>query len=420
MLFNLEVLSNGQNKVIHYNNITNIFTDTETGKAFFDEFPAQDYARQSDIFSIDFQNIGALYIQLGLKCNFHCKYCHQNQFRKTTQVADFTPDRVDSFIDILRRNHFKMNSIAFWGGEPFVYWKALQRLIPKLREMYPDILINFPTNGSLIDKKKLAFLEHYNIHFYISYDGKQTNRDVSVFDRKALVECLRSLKGGVDIMATQNRASIPIRAVREEFREKKLNLHSLAAYTIARCNPFNSSQASEIYIPDEKLNRHSEFIYDVLHDRVEDGYLYRGVVDRFEHLLKVIAFRFGIDSQETIYCANSLGRDVTIDCTGAIFNCMNIPVYKLGTVDTFKPFDKSAIFKSPLKRQPCLECPFLTVCRGGCPLVHDEESEVFKVNCHNLKCVAVPFFRTLIERLFGMYLKRIVRTTDGKVFGEFL
>lgn len=419
MLFNLEVLADGKEKIICYENTTNQFTDPESGKVYFDDLPRRNYARQSDTYAIDLKNVGTLYIQLGLKCNFHCKYCHQNQFRTSSQVTDFTPSRVDGFIDILKRNHVNVHSIALWGGEPLVYWKTLKRLIPKLRELFPDILINFPTNGSLLDKEKVEFLEKYNIHFYISYDGKQTNRDESVFDKKELLESLRSLKGGVDIMSTQNRASIPIRAVRNEFREIDLKLHSLAVYTIARCNPYNASQAQEILIPDEKIQMHSAFIYDVLHGKVEDEHLYRGLLDRFEHLLRVIAFRFGVDSQETTYCANSLGRDVTIDCTGTLFNCMNIPVHRFGTVDTFNPFDKSKIFKSPLKRKPCLECPFLTICRGGCPLVHDEASEVFKVNCHNLKCLAVPFFRTMVERLLGVYLKRITRASDNKCFGEF-
>lgn len=101
MLFNLEVLSDGKEKVIWYENTTNQFTDAETGKVFFEDLPKRDYARQSDTYAIDFQSIGTLYIQLGLKCNFHCKYCHQNQFRNSTQVTDFAPSRVDEFIDIL-------------------------------------------------------------------------------------------------------------------------------------------------------------------------------------------------------------------------------------------------------------------------------------------------------------------------------
>lgn len=47
MLFNLEVLSDGKEKVIWYENTTNQFTDAETGKVFFEDLPKRDYARQS-------------------------------------------------------------------------------------------------------------------------------------------------------------------------------------------------------------------------------------------------------------------------------------------------------------------------------------------------------------------------------------
>jgi len=33
--------------------------------------------------------------------------------------------------------------------------------------------------------------------------------------------------------------------------------------------------------------------------------------------------------------------------------------------------------------------------------------------------LAVPFFRMTVEVLLGVYLKRIVRVEDGKVFGEY-
>lgn len=419
MLFDLEVLSDGQAKTIRFDNEKNLFTDPLTGKVYLKESRTQDYKRQNTTFDVNFEQCGVVYINLGLNCNFSCKYCHQNAFRKETQVETCTPEKIPHFIDLLKKTKLNPKAICFWGGEPLVHWKSLKVLIPALRDLYPDIKINFPTNGALITDEILNFLKKYNVGYYISYDGKVTNRDSSIFDDKELVEALKRAKDGLHIMPTQNRKSVPIHVLKQEINDLGLKLKSLAIYSVARCNPWNKQFANEIKIPDEQIQQHGEFVYKALREEVPDSRLYAGLRERFDNVAFFYYRGIGIDGYAVHYCSNTAGLDICVDITGKIFSCMNIPLHVMGTLDNFKPFDASHIYQNHLFKSACRGCPFVTCCRGGCALIHDDQSIEFQVSCHNLKAIAVPMFRFAIECLLGVYLKKITRVSDGKVFGEF-
>ena len=68
MLFNLEVLSNEKKRIIRFDNVTNIFSDPETGENLLAASRMQDYLRLTDIYDFDRSDLGVLYINLGLNC----------------------------------------------------------------------------------------------------------------------------------------------------------------------------------------------------------------------------------------------------------------------------------------------------------------------------------------------------------------
>ena len=98
-----------------------------------------------------------LKIQLGLSCNYACSYCNQ-----AFQIADAT---VSKLVDV---EHFLVQldswitdapeSIELWGGEPFLYWAKIKRLIPALAERFPAARFSIITNGSLLSREKLDFI----------------------------------------------------------------------------------------------------------------------------------------------------------------------------------------------------------------------------------------------------------------------
>ena len=106
------------------------------------------------------RSVRVLKIQMGLKCNYACAYC--NQASQPHEIQGNLDD-VEAFLgnlpNWLNARDGKGLRIEFWGGEPFVYWKALRVLGGRLRAAYPLAEFNIITNGSLIDDEKIDWLE---------------------------------------------------------------------------------------------------------------------------------------------------------------------------------------------------------------------------------------------------------------------
>ena len=136
-----------------------IFSKMRLGKAVFST------AKQ--------KKMSDLRIQLGLKCNMHCKYCAQSIDRDDEKLVSNVRD-VPKLLAALKAGGIDCNGgvIEFWGGEPFVYWKPLLVLIPALREMYPQAAFAMITNGTLLTEDKIDFCEKYGVSLTFSHDGQ--------------------------------------------------------------------------------------------------------------------------------------------------------------------------------------------------------------------------------------------------------
>ena len=91
-----------------------------------------------------------LKIQLGLRCNYSCSYC--NQASHVGSEAVTKTSEADVFLAGLGRwLTGAPKRIEFWGGEPFLYFAKLKRLVPDLHARFPEAELIIVTNGSLED-----------------------------------------------------------------------------------------------------------------------------------------------------------------------------------------------------------------------------------------------------------------------------
>ena len=111
-----------------------------------------------------------LKIQLGLSCNYACSYCSQ-----AFQIADATVSKLADVEHFLTQLDSWITDapekIELWGGEPFLYWAKIKRLIPALAERFPAARFSIVTNGSLLSREKLDFIAEHDIEITISHDG---------------------------------------------------------------------------------------------------------------------------------------------------------------------------------------------------------------------------------------------------------
>lgn len=87
-----------------------------------------------------------IFVRFG-RCNMHCHYCDeldkmQKGMYKTIPVADVLR-RIDDFENEKGRHH----SVSLTGGEPLVYLKALEAMLPELKNR--NLTTYLETNGTL-------------------------------------------------------------------------------------------------------------------------------------------------------------------------------------------------------------------------------------------------------------------------------
>ena len=165
-----------------------------------------------------------LKIQLGLSCNYACSYCSQ-----AFQIADATVSKLADVEHFLTQLDGWITDapekIELWGGEPFLYWAKIQRLVPALAERFPMAVFSIITNGSLLDREKLDFITAHDIAITISHDGPgQHLRGPDPLDdpekRRWIEALLAERPGRTGFNAVLTRGNHDLKALKTWFVEK--------------------------------------------------------------------------------------------------------------------------------------------------------------------------------------------------------
>lgn len=127
----------------------------------------------------DDDTIFYLHVNPTVDCNFRCWYCYENHV-KGSKMSNDTCEAVKKLIDniISQQSHLKIFHLAFFGGEPLMYFNVVAR--PLIEHLYlacvkKNILpqIHFTSNGYLLTQNMLEFFKNKNISFQITLDGNR-------------------------------------------------------------------------------------------------------------------------------------------------------------------------------------------------------------------------------------------------------
>ena len=131
----------------------------------------------------NFKNIDNLYIVMGNQCNMCCRHCTQvpikNNVPQKQEISDGVWQLIDNFISyaIRDKNRLIPRCLVLWGGEPLVYWNTMKEIIIRCNEKFnlqeipwQQFRIKINTNGTLLDKEKIDFINKYGVRVVLSYD----------------------------------------------------------------------------------------------------------------------------------------------------------------------------------------------------------------------------------------------------------
>lgn len=340
-----------------------------------------------------------LKIQLGLSCNYACSYCSQ-----AFQITDATVSKladVDHFLAQLEGWITDApERIEIWGGEPFLYWAKIKRLVPALKQRFPGVRFSIITNGSLLSREKLDFIAAHDIAITISHDGPgQHLRGPDPFDdpeKRAWIEALlaeRPDKVGVNAVLTREHHDLG--ELKNWFAGKVGPDIHIGLEGVVNVYDAATALGTGRFAP-AALNSLTRSIFEAL---VEDPNAF-GLGERIDEFyaslqrkrpIEALGQKCGMDREDTI----------AVDLRGNVMTCQNTGakgVHKIGHVEAFNDIalDTATHFAF---REECMSCPVVQLCKGSCMFL---EGEFFKQSCANEFAFNMGIMMAAVWHLAGM------------------
>ena len=112
----------------------------------------------------------SLLLKMTGACNYGCTYCYDySDKRWSNRIAE---ERILGEIRQLV-DRYGYISVIFHGGEPLIEFAKIKSVVDTCNRLYPKGRVGYrmQTNGSLLDDKKVAFLQENGVAVGISLDG---------------------------------------------------------------------------------------------------------------------------------------------------------------------------------------------------------------------------------------------------------
>ena len=358
-----------------------------------------------------------LRIQLGMSCNFHCRYCIEghsgDNLPKEAVVAMPPKQTAENFCKLLRDNDIQASHIVFWGGEPLVYWKTILELVPRLEELYKDnsdLSFGMCTNGSLLTLDKVKYMLDHNIALTMSHDGwsfKTYRSDNDPLDNPKIVEALQYYYDHTDnsqsinfnVVITPENSNIL--KLGDWFKEKVGRPIQPNIECIVKNDRVTSKIVSSFDTETTKRLIQELFYCGVLDPEVTPLPSLRSITSRF--ILSLVN-KWRLDHQ--LYpCGAPFTNQVAVDLQGNVLRCHGTDpsTNTIGHLSNITDCINSSLIPIT-NRDNCINCPVLALCRGRCPLVEQKDLDYY---CKTLKFYYSAFFAAAWKILFDLTIVKI-------------
>lgn len=327
-------------------------------------------------------------IQMGFACNYSCSYCSQNNqrnFQKDT--VQETLAKVPSFLDKMQHwfdggedGKGKGVKLEFWGGETLLYWSAVEIMARKLRSLYPQIGLALFTNGSILSKEMADTAAELKIHFIVSHDGPTFNEDRAKdpLDIPAQAENLKYLFNTlsplnlISFNATVSPKNYSFLQIRDYIARKLQVQTEEVKVTHDLATPYDSRGL--LYVSD--VSKRNELI-NVLFHEYKQQFPFQMEVGR---LNSIVHDFFGSLTEERHAdsvgqkCSMDLPTSIAVDIDGNVLTCQNVTAkggHKIGHIDHLAEAKLSTAWHWS-KRQECVQCPVVQICKGACMFLENK------------------------------------------------
>lgn len=305
-----------------------------------------------------------LVINPTMNCNFKCWYCyetHEKGSKMTNPIIENVKRHIANVLNTMP--YLKNFHISWFGGEPLLYFdQVILPIMEYVKELFKGykstFSTGFTTNGFLIDNCKIdAFLSYNITNFQITLDGNRDTHNAVRFVNSTRGSYDEILKNVFALCRSRLNVSIRINYTKSNLKDLESIMYDLL--------PLEGEARQYLLISFHKVWQETDV---TLMGRVRE--LHRFFRDN--------GFRatFGdIDLPDSVRnsCYADKKNHATINYNGQVFKC---------TARNFSKDAKEGILNedgsiswnqkfydridSKFKNKPCLTCPILPICNGGC------------------------------------------------------
>lgn len=297
-------------------------------------------------------------------CNFGCIYCYE-QDRPTISM---TEDVEEGMIKFLKSNsNLKRLSVVWYGGEPLMNYDSIVRLTAKFKELEVEYAAKMVTNGYLLNESIANNIENLDIkNIQITLDGSEevhNQRRALLGGQPTYAKIIKNLKY---LLSVNKTVTIDIRTNIDT--RNKDDYHKF--YQCIRSD-----------VPDQRVNLYPGFVSDLLSSECvspeynisEGSYKAQFALDIFNtYGIEIKSF---LPKYRRHSCVATKYFAFVIGPEGEMYKCWRMVGNKEQTVGNVKNgtfdiarFSKYIAGANYTSDPKCLDCEFITLCGGGCPL----------------------------------------------------
>lgn len=369
----------------------------------------------------DINKVNLLDIMLGMKCNYRCKYCLQNEQRDS---IDFKPEAFAQMLKHSGIDFSRIRSVRIWGGEPFVYWNRFTTLVELLRKQFDyKGKIWTVSNGSLFNQEKCTFCLNNQVAVMFSHDGTAQkslrNEHDYLDDLNIRAAVKRQLMAGTrhldyrsnfsttgGILMVLGPYNLDIKAS-IDYVERKLfkNFPSKIA-TVFKADK-RSAEILKAYGEDGLKTLKNNLLEGMRLSPADRYYCYFYNLRRLrETVIRHLIYGIPFASFKG-RCPSYLSAErLAFDTQGRIMVCYAdspLSQHNHGRIDDLT--NCRWTLKSIHDRKLCRNCPYVASCMGGCPMLDDEDHAI---RCQSMMPYNQALFESAYEILFNDRIKEIV------------
>lgn len=346
-----------------------------------------------------------VYLMLGEACDFHCRHCLQhpshNHFNK--HPSEKLIKYLQHLARLRPRNSMRIQptlDIIFFGGEPLLYWNAIKEVVSQLTE--DNITLSIVSNGSMLDKDKVKYLNEHKIHFALSHDGKYTDkvRDYNILEDQDFVDLFKQVESK-SISTTLHAYNQDLYSLWNYLNNKVPGINIGYNFLV-----LNWDMPEDIYSYDFSLWEKSMDM--VIHNLFE---AYKNTTEDISNLPEAqlispyIKRRFAYyRGKAKIPACEAYRNIINLDLDGNHFLCHNgFCKFSECSQSGAKVAQEAQIHFGKLRvesKKPCQGCEAHDICWEGCPFT--KWSKMQEKQCHFMKIFAkkIHEFMDMVDNLY--------------------